>query len=73
VHKLLQRQLQQFFGAAAAPADLLPFLAAVSEAYAAAEQERTLLERSLGVTSQALLTRNKQRSSPPPTASWSSI
>jgi two-component system cell cycle sensor histidine kinase/response regulator CckA len=60
VHKLLQRQLQQCFGADAMPADLQPFLAAVSEAYSAAEQERTLLERSLGVTSQALLTRNKQ-------------
>jgi two-component system cell cycle sensor histidine kinase/response regulator CckA len=60
VHKLLQRQLQQFLGAIDLTEDLGPFLAAVSEAYAAAEQERTLLERSLGVTSQALLTRNKQ-------------
>ena len=60
MHKLLQRQLQQFFGADSVPAELAPFLAAVSEAYAAADQERTLLERSLGITSQALLTRNKQ-------------
>jgi two-component system, cell cycle sensor histidine kinase and response regulator CckA len=60
VHKLLQRQLQQFIGADAIPADLQPFLVAVSETYVAADEERTLLERSLGVTSQALLTRNKQ-------------
>jgi PAS domain S-box-containing protein len=60
VHKLLQRQIQQFFGDKPVPAHLAPFLAAVEAAYGAAEQERILLERSLGVTSQALLTRNMQ-------------
>ncbi len=61
MHKLLQRQLEQYIGSI----DLLPekwvrFFDAVNEAYERADADRVLLEHSLDLTSQELIERNKQ-------------
>ena len=60
VHKMLQRQLRR----AGVSVDELPpglahLLALVGEAYAAADTERALMERSLELTSSELLARNR--------------
>jgi two-component system NtrC family sensor kinase len=60
-HKLLERQLQRFFGGPEKwPAGMEAFLAAVSEAYKAADEDRQLIERSLELTSRELTERNDQ-------------
>lgn len=60
-HKLLERQLQRFFGGPEKwPAGMESFLAAVSEAYTAADEDRQLIERSLELTSRELTARNDQ-------------
>jgi signal transduction histidine kinase len=60
-HKLLERQLRRFFGGVERlPPGLEPFLAAVSEAYQASDEDRLSIERSLELTSQELLERNDQ-------------
>jgi two-component system, sensor histidine kinase PdtaS len=64
MHKLLQRQLSRAFGdAEGAEPDsprLLKLLLAVDEAYAAADDDRLLLERSLDITSQIMLKKNEE-------------
>lgn len=61
MHKLLQRQLKRHFGAVESmPEEWRGFIDAVNEAYHQAEDERTLLERSLDLTSQELVDRNHQ-------------
>jgi two-component system cell cycle sensor histidine kinase/response regulator CckA len=60
MHKLLQRQLKRFFGSMdSVPESLTPFLSLVDEAYCEAEQEHLLLERSLELTNQELLDKNR--------------
>jgi two-component system, NtrC family, sensor kinase len=60
-HKLLERQLRRFFGGLERlPPELKPFLAAVNEAYQAADEDRLLIERSLELMSQELTERNDQ-------------
>ncbi|KFE63275.1 ATP-binding protein [Hyalangium minutum] len=60
-HKLLERQLQRFFGEPEKwPAGMESFLKAVSEAYLAADEDRQLIERSLELTSRELTSRNDQ-------------
>lgn len=60
-HKLLERQLQRFFGGPEKwPPGMESFLAAVSEAYQAADEDRQLIEGSLALTSKELTARNDQ-------------
>lgn len=60
-HKLLERQLRRFFGDLEhVPPELLPFLAAVNEAYQTSDEDRLSLERSLELTSQELTERYEQ-------------
>jgi two-component system, chemotaxis family, sensor kinase Cph1 len=63
MHKLLERQLTRHLGAER-PDELTQhlesFLAAVDEAYQAADEDRVLLERSLDLTSKELLKRNQE-------------
>lgn len=61
MHRLLRRQLRRFLeDREPLPDDLQALLEAVSEAYAAADDDRRLLERSLELTSQELLERNRE-------------
>ena len=61
LHKLLQRQLRRAFGSMqAVPAGLDGLLATVSEAYDAADAERTMIERALELMSRELNERNEQ-------------
>jgi two-component system, cell cycle sensor histidine kinase and response regulator CckA len=57
VHRLLARQLRKYFPDGGPPGELGDFLEAVSAAYAQADVDRALLERSLELTSQELLQR----------------
>jgi signal transduction histidine kinase/FixJ family two-component response regulator len=58
VHKLLARQLKRCFGSAeSVPDALLPFIAAVDEAYRQAEADRLLLEHSMETVSQEMVER----------------
>jgi signal transduction histidine kinase len=60
-HKLLERQLQRFLGTPEQrPPGLESFLAAVSEAYKAADEDRLLIDRSLELMSRELTERNDQ-------------
>jgi two-component system NtrC family sensor kinase len=60
-HKLLERQLRRFFGGREPlPPGLEPFLAAVNDAYWAADEDRLLIERSLELMSQELTERHAQ-------------
>jgi two-component system NtrC family sensor kinase len=60
-HKLLERQLRRFFGGLdRLPPELAPFLAAVNDAYRAADEDGLLIERSLELMSQELTERNAQ-------------
>jgi PAS domain S-box-containing protein len=61
MHALLERQLRRHLGATEAPARGLDrLLAAVSEAYHQADQDRLLLERALDISSQELLEANAE-------------
>ncbi|HEU0016420.1 MAG TPA: EAL domain-containing protein [Longimicrobium sp.] len=61
MHKLLVRQLRRSFGSPdGVPADLRVFVAAVDRAYAEADQDRLLLERSMDLTSQEMLERYRE-------------
>lgn len=61
MHKLLANQLKRHkIEPQALPAELAAFVAAVEAAYYQADEDRTLLERSLELTSQELLERNAQ-------------
>src|SRR5437764_80702 len=62
MHKLLLRQLKRHLGMAQAgsiPQDWLGFIEAVDAAYTEADVDRTRLERSMDLTSQELLERNR--------------
>ena len=61
MHRLLERQLRKLRGAGIClPAEVLPLLDLVSSAYAEADADRLLLERSRELTSQELLEANDQ-------------
>ncbi len=61
MHKLLERQIRRHLGAAVElPPELAGLLGDVDQAYIQADLDRTLLERSLELTSQELLERNGQ-------------
>lgn len=61
MHRLLRRQLRRHLDEQEPlPGDLRQLLDAVSEAYAQADDDRMLLERSLELTSQELLQRNAE-------------
>lgn len=57
-HKLLERQISRHFGGRPPPPELAGFLGAVGEAYATADADRDLLERSLELTSNELMRAN---------------
>ncbi len=60
MHRLLQRQLRRFFGSTEKiPAEWEQFITAVDNAYAQSDADRTLLERSLDLTSEELFERNR--------------
>jgi signal transduction histidine kinase len=59
VHKLLERQLRKL-GAFSAPPRFDEFVAAVDAAYAQADRDRQMVERSLELASEELLERNRQ-------------
>jgi signal transduction histidine kinase len=60
-HRLLARQLKQFFaGAPAFPKEWQEFLDAVDKAYCGADEDRSMLERSLELSSQELLQANSE-------------
>jgi two-component system, cell cycle sensor histidine kinase and response regulator CckA len=61
MHRLLRRQLRRFLDEQEPlPEGLQQLLGAVSEAYAQADDDRLLQERSLELTAQALLQRNRE-------------
>ncbi len=61
MHRLLERQLRRLYGGLErVPPELAPLLAVVDQAYLQADEGRLLLERSLDLTSQELLERNRQ-------------
>lgn len=61
MHRVLERQLRRHFGSLdKVPVNLKTFMAAVEQAYEAADADRALLERSLELTSDELLARNEQ-------------
>jgi two-component system, cell cycle sensor histidine kinase and response regulator CckA len=61
MHRLLRRQLRRHLDEQEPlPPDLEQLLAAVSDAYVQADDDRMLLERSLELTSQELLQRNSE-------------
>lgn len=57
-HTLLQRQLRRLRGNSPPPEDWLELLTAVNEAYEQFDRDRTLLERSMEISSQELLQAN---------------
>ncbi len=59
MHRLLERQIKRFFGdPAALPPEVAAFAAAVDEAYAAADADRAMIERSLELMSKELTETN---------------
>ena len=58
MHSLLRRQLTRFFPDGQVPADLQPMLEAIDQAYVGFDNDRTMLERSLDLSSQELLQAN---------------
>lgn len=61
MHRLLRRQLRRALGSAEAlPEELQALVDAVSDTYEQADDDRRRLERSLEMTSQELLERNRQ-------------
>jgi len=60
VHRLLRRQLRKLFGERPPAEALAPLLAAVDEAYRQADLDRTMVERSLELSSQELLEANRE-------------
>lgn len=61
LHSLLRRQMKRYFGNAdTIPAELCGFLAMVNDAYHQADSDRSMLERSLELTSQELITANAE-------------
>ena len=60
MHSLLRRQLTRFFPNGHVPETLQPLLDAVNEAYTGFDNDRTMLERSLELSSQELLQANAE-------------
>jgi signal transduction histidine kinase/CheY-like chemotaxis protein len=60
LHSLLRRQLKRFFPDDKVPAELQPLLDAVGEAYKQFDDDRSMLERSLDLSSQELLQANSE-------------
>ncbi len=61
MNKLLARQVKKIFGSIEnIPSDLLPFLQTVSGTYDGFDQDRTLAERSIELSSQELLEANQR-------------
>ncbi len=61
MHKLLLRQLKRHFGSAdVVPSEWKKFVDAVNDAYEQADTDRAMLERSLELSSQTLLEKNRQ-------------
>ncbi len=60
-HRLLKRQLRKFFGDPEnIPEELLPFLAAVNQSYIHHESDRSLIERTMEISSKELTVSNKK-------------
>ncbi|MEW6542806.1 MAG: ATP-binding protein [Nitrospirota bacterium] len=60
-HSLLKRQLKRFFGSLdSVPPEWRPFVEAVDKAYREADADRSMLERSLDLSSQELLQSNSE-------------
>lgn len=61
MHQLLERQLRNAFGSPEkVPPECRPLLEAVDRSYAAADEDRALLERSLEISSREAFERNKK-------------
>lgn len=61
MHKLLKRQLLKQFGSLeSVPAELARFLASVSDAYQSSDEDRDLHVRSLEITSNELMEKNRR-------------
>jgi signal transduction histidine kinase/CheY-like chemotaxis protein len=60
LHSLLRRQLKRFFPDGQVPDDLQPLLDAVDQAYTQFDNDRSMLERSLDLSSQELLQTNSE-------------
>mgnify|MGYP000316897501 CR=1 FL=1 len=60
LHSLLRRQLKRHFRDAEIPAELLPVLESVDQAYRQFDDDRAMLERSLDLSSQELLQANTE-------------
>jgi signal transduction histidine kinase/CheY-like chemotaxis protein len=60
LHSLLRRQLKRHFPEDSVPPDLEPMLGAVDQAYRQFDNDRSMLERSLDLSSQELLQANAQ-------------
>jgi signal transduction histidine kinase/CheY-like chemotaxis protein len=58
LHSLLRRQLKRFFPDQPVPTELQPMLEAVNQAYQQFDNDRSMLERSLDLSSQELLQAN---------------
>jgi len=60
LHSLLRRQLKRFFPDNNIPAELQPLLDSVDQAYTQFDNDRSMLERSLDLSSQELLQANSE-------------
>jgi signal transduction histidine kinase len=60
LHSLLRRQLKRFFPDERIPAELAPLLPAIDQAYQQFDNDRSMLERSLDLSSQELLQANAE-------------
>ncbi len=60
IHSLLKRQLKKYFGTLHVPAPWERFIKAVDAAYKEFDTDRTMLERSLDLSSQELLQANSE-------------
>ena len=59
-HRLTARQIRKLLPAHIQPEDIRAFLEAVDQAYHQADEDRALLERSIELTSEELIERNKE-------------
>jgi PAS domain S-box-containing protein len=61
MHSLLNRQIRRYFGSSESlPKEWQPFIAAVNDAYVHSDADRAILEHSLELSSQELLTANSK-------------
>lgn len=61
LNKLLQRQVQKYFGSAGVPEVLLPFLESINASYEHFEQDRLMLECSIEISSAEMFELNKSQ------------